>query len=78
MSAKDEQSLLKEFDRLVSQCRKNIAGDSPSRDDVIVIFASELLKAKSKQIAELYHKLDISETRVAKFTKSKSIGVVNE
>lgn len=59
----NEDNLLREFDKLVKQCRKNICGDSPSRDDVIIVFASEYLQCLKKLIAEKDNKLDIAMTR---------------
>lgn len=76
--SKEEEHLLKEFSDLVTQCRKNIAGDSPSRDDVIIVFAHEYVKGLKKLVAEKDYKLDIAETRIAKLTKSKSIGITDE
>ena len=74
----EEEHLLKEFAALVAQSRKNISGDSPSRDDVIIVFAQEYIKGLKKLIAEKDYKLDIEQTRVAKLTKSKNLGEIDE
>lgn len=74
----EEEHLLKELAALVAQSRKNIAGDSPSRDDVIIVFAQEYIKGLKKRISEKDYILDIEQSRVAKLTKSKNLGEIDE
>jgi len=74
----EEDNLLKEFGKLVEQCRLNIAGDCPSKDDVIIVFAGEYIGAIKKLVSEKDYLLDITLTRLTKFTGSKNLGVVNE
>lgn len=72
---RDEDQLMKDFNQLAVQCKSNIAGDSPSKDDVLIIFARDYINSLKKLIAEKDFKLDIAESRLAKFDKQ---GVVNE
>jgi len=74
----EEDNLLKEFGKLVSQCRKNIDGDCPSKDDVLCVFAVEYIGAIKKLVSEKDYLLDIALTRLAKLTGSKNLGVLNE
>lgn len=73
---KDEAHLLQEFDKLVVQCKKNIAGDCPSRDDVIIVFIKEYVNSLKKYIAEQDYKFDIVRTR--SLTKEQQSIVVTQ
>lgn len=69
----NEESLLKKFDELVNQCKKNVEGDCPSKDDILIIFCHAYIKGLKKLIAEKDHKLDIVMSRGATWQERENI-----
>ena len=81
----DDTALSSYWKGIVTQATKNVNSDSPSKDDVAIIYADKLialskqeLKKAGERLRKCSYDLDIAQSRLAFVNKDKYLGEIDE